>query len=158
LCGGGLTAGKLFAVGDANQSIYRFRGADVSLFQDLRRRVPHDGRLGLTLNFRSQPAVLDFANALLGHRLADYASLRAHHAQANPGPCVEFLWSPRAEKTNVAEARRTEAEWIARRIAAMVGRETLVRNDDRDRARRVSEGDAEPSLTRRPLTLRPVRA
>ena len=37
LCGAGLTAGKLFAVGDANQSIYRFRGADVHLFQGLRR-------------------------------------------------------------------------------------------------------------------------
>jgi ATP-dependent helicase/nuclease subunit A len=132
LCGGGLTAGKLFAVGDANQSIYRFRGADVSLFQELRRRVPHDGRLGLTLNFRSQPAVLDFANALLGHRLADYAPLRAHHLQANPGPCVEFLWSPRAEKTNVAEARRTEAEWIARRIASLVdrGSEIVDRQDN----------------------------
>src|SRR5262249_15238667 len=27
LCGGGLTAGKLFAVGDSKQAIYRFRGA-----------------------------------------------------------------------------------------------------------------------------------
>ncbi len=121
LCGGGLTTGKLFAVGDANQSIYRFRGADVSLFQGLRQRVPHEGRLGLTLNYRSQPAILNFANALLGHRLADYEPLRAHRAQVDPQPCVEFLWSPRAEKSNVAEARRSEADWIARRIAGMIG-------------------------------------
>src|SRR5206468_451186 len=47
LCGGGLTAGKLFAVGDYKQSIYRFRGADVYIFQELRRRVAHEGRLGL---------------------------------------------------------------------------------------------------------------
>src|SRR5260370_42453978 len=62
LCGGGLTAGKLFAVGDANQSIYRFRGADVSLFEALRGRVSHEGRLGLTLDYRRQPAVPAFAN------------------------------------------------------------------------------------------------
>jgi ATP-dependent helicase/nuclease subunit A len=127
LSGGGLTAGKLFAVGDANQSIYRFRGADVAQFQELRRRVPEDGRLGLTLNFRSQPAILDFANALLGHRLADYEPLRAHHPQVNPGPCVEFLWSPRGDKATVVEARTAEAEWIARRIAAMVRGEEVVR-------------------------------
>src|SRR2546430_3381502 len=41
-------------------------------------------------------------------------------------PCVEFLWSPRADKESVHEARRHEAEWIARRIAAMVGQESLV--------------------------------
>jgi ATP-dependent helicase/nuclease subunit A len=131
LCGGGLTAGKLFAVGDQSQSIYRFRGADVHLFRSLRRQVPHDGRLGLTRNFRSQPAVLDFANALLGRRLEDYERLEPNRAQVNPGPCVEFLWSPRNGKESVTEARRREAEWIARRIAAMVGREALVVEEGR---------------------------
>lgn len=120
LCGGGMTAGKLFAVGDSKQSIYRFRGAEVRLFQDLRRRVPHEGRQALTVNFRSQPAILDFANALFARRLVDFEALLPHEPQVNPGSCVEFLWSPREEKGNVAEARGTEAEWIAARIAAMV--------------------------------------
>lgn len=130
LCGGGLTAGKLFAVGDYKQSIYRFRGAEVSLFQALRERVAHEGRQGLTVNFRSQPAVLDFVNALLGHRLPDYEPLRAHHDQVNPGPCVEFLWAPAPAKYTAAEGRAIEAEWIARRIAGMIGREALVVDRD----------------------------
>src|SRR5262249_6488960 len=100
------------------------------LFQELRRRMPHEGRLGLTLNFRSQPALLDFANALFGpgpNGLEDYEPLQAHHAQLNAGPCVEFLWSPREGGENVTEARTREADWIARRVAAMVGRcEALV--------------------------------
>jgi ATP-dependent helicase/nuclease subunit A len=143
LCGGGLTAGKLFAVGDPKQSVYRFRGADVHLFRQLRRQVPHEGRLGLTVNFRSQPAILDFANALFGQRLEDYEPLVAHHGQVNPGPCVEFLWSPRGGKEGITEARRHEAEWIARRIAAMVGREALVaeRGPDGERLRPVQRGD-----------------
>jgi ATP-dependent helicase/nuclease subunit A len=120
LCGGGLTAGKLFAVGDHKQSIYRFRGAEVRLFEELRRRVPHEGRQGLTVNFRSQPAILDFTNALLSRRLAGYEPLVAHEPQVNPGPCVEFLWAPRPEKASAAEARAAEADWIAARIAAMV--------------------------------------
>jgi ATP-dependent helicase/nuclease subunit A len=132
LCGARLTEGKLFAVGDHKQSIYRFRGADVQLFQDLRRRMPLEGQLGLTQNFRSQPAILDFTNALLGPTgadsgLEDYEPLRTDKPQVNPGPCVEFLWAPRGPKDTAAEARRREANWIARRIAAMVrGGEPLV--------------------------------
>jgi ATP-dependent helicase/nuclease subunit A len=150
LSGGGLTAGKLFAVGDHSQSIYRFRGADVSLFQGLRWRMPHEGRLGLTVNFRSQPAILDFTNALLGPGVAgppgleDYAPLQAHHAQLNPGPCVEFLWAPREDKETVNQARTREAEWIARRIAGLVSRgEPLVadRSGPKPRLRPVRQGD-----------------
>ncbi len=140
LCGVGLTAGMLFAVGDHKQSIYRFRGADVHLFHALRQQVPHAGRLGLTRNFRSQPAVLHFANALLGHRMEDYEPLEPHLPQVNPGPCVEFLWTPRGDKENVTEARRNEADTLARRIVNMVRGEPLV----------VSRANGHPDL-------RPVR-
>lgn len=127
LCGGGLTTGKLFAVGDHKQSIYRFRGADVHLFQDLRQSVTSTGQLGLTLNFRSQPAILHFANALFQRHIKDYESLEAFHPQVNPGPCVEFLWSPRGDKEYATEARQGEADRIARRVASMVaGQERLV--------------------------------
>ncbi|HEV3259372.1 MAG TPA: UvrD-helicase domain-containing protein, partial [Gemmataceae bacterium] len=144
LCGAELTQGKLFAVGDHKQSIYRFRGADVHRFQQLRQGVPHEGRLGLTINYRSQPAVLHFANALLCRHLDDYEPLVAHHPQVNPGPCVEFLWSPRGDKEAVAEARTREAEWIAARISAMVhGHEALVvdREHGGDSLRPVCQGD-----------------
>jgi ATP-dependent helicase/nuclease subunit A len=129
LCGGGLTAGKLFAVGDHKQSIYRFRNADVSLFLDLRRQVPPEGRLDLTRNFRSQPAILDFTNALLGTRIQDYTPLAPHHAQVTPGPCVEFLWTPGEASEPVTDLRSREADAIARRINQMVAGEALVRDD-----------------------------
>ncbi len=126
-----------------HNSIYRFRGADVHLFQRLRQRVAHEGRQGLTTNFRSQPAVLDFANVLVGHRLAEYGPLRAFRGQVNPGPCVEFLWGPCADSDGATEARACEAEGIARRIAAMIGREELVaeRTSDGERLRPVRRGD-----------------
>src|SRR5260370_39830910 len=117
---GALAAGKFFAVGDKSQSIYRFRGADVHLFQGLRQRIAHAGRLGLTINFRSQPALLDFTNALVGYRLTEYEPLQAYHPQINPGACVELLWSPCGDDDNATAARCHEAEGIARRIACMV--------------------------------------
>ena len=64
LCDGQVAGGKLFFVGDYKQSIYRFRGADPGVFQQLRQEIPAAGRLPLSLNFRSQPAVLEFINAL----------------------------------------------------------------------------------------------
>jgi ATP-dependent helicase/nuclease subunit A len=152
LVGAGLTLGKLFAVGDHAQSIYRFRGANVQLFQHLRRRMPHEGRLDLTRNFRSQPALLHFTNALVGSRFAganprwqqtgleDYVPLEANRPQLNPGPCVEFLWSPREEKDLATQARTQEADWIARRIAAMVrNREKLIA--EKSELRPVKAGD-----------------
>jgi ATP-dependent helicase/nuclease subunit A len=126
LCGDELTAGKLFAVGDHSQSVYRFRKADVALFHALRTRMPQKGQQGLTLNFRSQPAILDFTNALLGHRLIAYEPLRPHQPQVNPGSCVEFLWSACKENDSAVEARQSEAEGIARRIVAMIDHEKLV--------------------------------
>ncbi|MCC6420355.1 MAG: UvrD-helicase domain-containing protein [Gemmataceae bacterium] len=151
LAGAGLTGGRLFAVGDHSQSIYRFRQADVKLFQQLKRRMPHEGRLDLTVNFRSQPAILNFANALFGpgsvpraNDLEDYEPLQPHHAQVNPGSCVEFLWAPREERELVAEARGREADWIARRIATLIAnREELVveRASGREALRPVRLGD-----------------
>jgi len=143
LSGEGLKTGKLFAVGDHKQSIYRFRQADVKLFQKLRLDVPQQGRLDLSLNFRSQPAILHFVNALLGPRWQgqDYVPLAAHHAQANPGACVEFLWTEAVEK-NVQLSRKHEAERIAARIAAMVGsQEKLVRDKRTGQLRSVLHRD-----------------
>jgi ATP-dependent helicase/nuclease subunit A len=116
---GDLGLGKLFAVGDHKQSIYRFRGAEVRLFRELRGKVPEYGRLELSRNFRSQPPILDFVNALCSLRVADYEPLHSDRPAVNSSPCVEFLWSVPADdagKENVGVTRRREADAIARRL------------------------------------------
>ncbi len=107
----GLEVGKLFAVGDHKQSIYRFRGAEVRLFQQLRQSVPETGRLGLTINFRSQPPILDFVNGLCHKRLSDYEPLQSLQERRNPLPCIEFLWSvpPLAPQLSTPEANSAKA-------------------------------------------------
>jgi ATP-dependent helicase/nuclease subunit A len=94
LCDGRVADGKLFFVGDYKQSIYRFRGADPRVFRLLRDEVPAHGRLPLTLNFRSQPAVIEFVNALFCAELGpEYEALETHRPQLGPRPAVEFLWA-----------------------------------------------------------------
>ncbi|MDY5931923.1 MAG: UvrD-helicase domain-containing protein [Candidatus Ornithospirochaeta sp.] len=55
---------KLFFVGDDKQSIYRFRGADVSVFNAMRDEVRRMGGNVLTLstNYRTEPELVGFFN------------------------------------------------------------------------------------------------
>ena len=60
-----LRPGALFVVGDPKQSIYRFRRADIDIYNIVRQRFsePGVGRvLPLTLNFRSAPQLCNWAN------------------------------------------------------------------------------------------------
>ena len=56
---------KLFFVGDEKQSIYRFRGADVSVFRSLKNAFP-EGNLELETNYRSEPALISAFNTMFG--------------------------------------------------------------------------------------------
>ncbi|MBE3033380.1 MAG: UvrD-helicase domain-containing protein, partial [Actinobacteria bacterium] len=62
-----LTPGKLFVVGDPKQSIYRFRRADISLYDQVRRLVGgQPGGAGdvraISQNFRTTPAAVGWVN------------------------------------------------------------------------------------------------
>ena len=147
LCGTALTAGKLFMVGDRKQSIYRFRRADPTVFTTMSAELPPSGRLPLNVNFRSQPAVLNFVNHLFSAALEEYEPLVPFQdVQYSPTPAVEFLFADRdardAEnndeggengslepglvdeeedvRANAPQLRRREADWIARRICALL--------------------------------------
>lgn len=55
--------GSLFLVGDPKQSIYRFRRADISIYNEVKSRIQACGDvLHLTSNFRSVDAIGDFVN------------------------------------------------------------------------------------------------
>ncbi len=66
LCGG--APGKLFVVGDARQSIYRFRGADVTVFRGLQQAIRSSGGLAVDLDrtFRAHQDLLAGLGDLLG--------------------------------------------------------------------------------------------
>ncbi|MGD9935560.1 MAG: UvrD-helicase domain-containing protein, partial [Dehalococcoidia bacterium] len=64
--------GRLFFVGDPKQSIYRFRRADIEVYEQARARFgePSVGRaLNLTQNFRSVPSVIAWVNAVFADLL-----------------------------------------------------------------------------------------
>ena len=64
LAGGGAA---VFAVGDDDQSIYRFRGAHVGNMADLMREFHIEEPIKLEQNYRSVGRILDAANAVITH-------------------------------------------------------------------------------------------
>ncbi len=64
------TNGCVFAVGDDDQSIYRFRGADVGNMNEFLRDFHVSEVVKLEQNYRSQGAILDAANAVIARNKA----------------------------------------------------------------------------------------
>src|SRR5262249_20017910 len=72
--------GKLFVVGDPKQSIYRFRRADVGIYQEVKKLLRERGAavLDLTSSFRAVPSVQRLLNAAFAPRMVeDGATLQA---------------------------------------------------------------------------------
>jgi ATP-dependent helicase/nuclease subunit A len=91
-----LRPGALFVVGDPKQSIYRFRRADIDIYNIVRRRFsdPAVGRvLPLTLNFRSSPQLCKWANEVFQTRFPAeptmhsprFAALDANSGESSAG-------------------------------------------------------------------------
>ena len=96
-----LSDGKLFFVGDEKQSIYLFRGADVSVFRRLKNELK-SGDLPLKINYRSVPALIGAFNAIFGgsafdpdgkQQLCAYPSVFAPEKN-NPLPLYEASYTP----------------------------------------------------------------
>jgi ATP-dependent helicase/nuclease subunit A len=97
--------GKLFVVGDPKQSIYRFRRADVGIYQEVRDQLARHGArcVELTTSFRARPAIQRVVNAGFEPRMqgdpvalqAKYVPLSPARADAPEQPAVVVLPVPR---------------------------------------------------------------
>ncbi len=81
---------QLLLVGDPKQSIYRFRGADVGVWNRVRDVLCGDeGPMRLTVNFRTRPGVVGFINDVCS------AALEAASADLRPtAPELRITYSP----------------------------------------------------------------
>jgi len=80
------TPGKLFIVGDPKQSIYRFRRADVALYEEVKRQIVANGGAEVQLNvsFRSVPELQEAVNAAFSPVMGHQSSTQANYVPLAP--------------------------------------------------------------------------
>ncbi|MBI4880408.1 MAG: UvrD-helicase domain-containing protein [Planctomycetes bacterium] len=129
--------GRLFLVGDPKQSIYRFRRADIEVYEQARAALERSGGevLFISVNFRSSPAILRWVNerfaALIrrpesGERYQpDYVPIEAPSGRAEGAPGVVLLagGAPDGGYGSIGEARAAEAHAVAAFLKSMVAGE-----------------------------------
>jgi ATP-dependent helicase/nuclease subunit A len=118
----------LFVVGDPKQSIYRFRRADIDVYNRVRRWLgggDESGIVTLTTNFRSTPEICEFVNDAFRDRFPGaatthkpkFAPLDAKRGAAGPARSLRTLVTDGDSSTAI---RQDEAAKIARYIRAEV--------------------------------------
>ena len=124
-----LRPGALFVVGDPKQSIYRFRRADIDIYQQVRARIEATGGqvARLTACFRSVPALCEWANTAFGALLParatpqqpEFAGLQAVRPDKGAALGVRSLTMPESVKRG-DDASAFDADVIARFIRGEV--------------------------------------
>ncbi len=109
------------AIGDPDQAIYGFRGADRGYFLRFTQDFPDAQVLRLRQNYRSTQLILDAAQQVIGKSTDKSERLR--------------LWSTFLEQTKVeshlAATDKAEAEYVVHQIEQMVGGTSLFSMDSK---------------------------
>lgn len=105
-------------VGDSDQSIYAFRGADIRNIQDFEQDFPNAKTIMLEQNYRSTQTILDAANAVI-----------AKNENRKP----KKLWTALGQGDKIvgyaADNAQQEAGWIANEIARIHTEENVAYRD-----------------------------
>jgi len=100
---------NLCAVGDPDQSIYAFRGADINNILDFERDFPGTRTIALEQNYRSTNSILRAANAVIANnRERKEKNLFSELGEGEPVEAIEV------------EDEHAEARFVAARIASLV--------------------------------------
>ncbi len=126
-----LAKDKLFFVGDEKQSIYRFRGSDVSVFKALAKELQGIGGMSVKLpkNYRSEPDLISWFNEIFPSIMknesepfeADFEPLEFREPKEGIDPKITlaikpYVKNPEPAGEAMAEPSLAEAYHLAKKI------------------------------------------
>ncbi len=137
-CDSALTT--LATVGDAQQSIYGFRGADLETYRSVRAQMREAGSLEVSLdvNYRSHPDILAFVESIFSKQT--FFGSEFLRISAGPANVRDYPWAPAGAPrvtmflaagmksasgratTSVADLRLAEAQFIAKRFEELASK------------------------------------
>lgn len=140
-----LRPGALFVVGDPKQSIYRFRRADITMYDDVKQHV-FGGAKAIVQNFRSARPIIDWVNATFEQLITEREGVQPAYIALEHLPAYETadaVTIVRGETSGKAEEiRRSEADSLATLIKREVeGGGWMVRGTDPSRQRQAEWRD-----------------
>ncbi len=114
----GVAPAELCVVGDADQSIYAFRGATIRNIEDFERDYPNATTILLEQNYRSTQNILSAANSVISR---------------NAGRREKRLWTAEGDGElivgYVADNEHDEARFVAEEIDALADKGEITYND-----------------------------
>jgi ATP-dependent exoDNAse (exonuclease V) beta subunit len=128
---------KLFFVGDEKQSIYSFRGADVSVFKGLSDELIKSGgeSLSLSTNYRSEPDLIIFFNRIFDIVMensgepyeANFEALDHRDSIGDLIPEISVFYKPESDaEEDYLTSNEAEAWYIANYIKEKVENKSLI--------------------------------
>lgn len=100
---------ELFVIGDQDQAIYGFRGADAGCFQKLTEDFPEVCQIVLEENYRSTPQILAVASEVISKNPGGNRNLHPNAPKGAPVRRIE------------AESERSEAIFVAKELNRLTG-------------------------------------
>jgi DNA helicase-2/ATP-dependent DNA helicase PcrA len=114
---------SLFVVGDDDQSIYGWRGADVTRIQTFIQRYPQASSHTLAINYRSTQLIVSSADHFAHQELGAQRIAKMPRAAGNAAPSeLRNLWF---------NVRSDEAQWVVDKIVELLGTEYTEPNGQR---------------------------
>ena len=142
-----LRPGSLFVVGDPKQSIYRFRNADITMYDTVKQRLFGGSPRRITQNFRSAQPIIEWANDMFSKLIQPQPGVQPEYVPLDAHPAYTSNDAVTVLRGDAPKGARDMRPYEAQRLAS------YIRESIRAGAWQVRDGDGTRAATYRDVVV-----